>query len=88
MPRITEIGTVRIALAGLVCAALSAGAGQADSFDLHRAAVHGGDAASARRTIVQAEHGNARAQAMLGFMYANGNGVPQAGGWRRVTLCD
>jgi len=81
MPRITEIGIVRIALAGLVCAALSAGAApvaQAASLDLHRAAVHGSDAASARRTIAQAERGNARAQAMLGFMYANGNGVPQS----------
>jgi TPR repeat protein len=27
---------------------------------------------------VRAEHGDARAQAMLGFMYANGHGVPQS----------
>ena len=80
MPRITGIGSVRIALAGLICAALSAGAAvaQTASLDLHRAAAHGGDAASVKRTIAQAERGDARAQAMLGFMYANGNGVPQS----------
>jgi uncharacterized protein len=81
MLRITGIGTVRIALAGLVCAALSAGAApvaQAASLDLHRAAAHGGDAGTVRMTIAQAERGNPRAQAMLGFMYANGNGVPQS----------
>jgi uncharacterized protein len=33
--------------------------------------------ASARRLLLQAERGNPRAQAMLGFMYANGRGVPQ-----------
>jgi uncharacterized protein len=81
MPRITGIGTVRIAIAGLVCAAMSAAAApvaQAASLDLHRAAAHGGDATSLRRTIALAERGDPRAQAMLGFMYANGNGVPQS----------
>ena len=38
----------------------------------------GGDAAAVRRITVRAEHGDARAQAMLGFMYANGHGVPQS----------
>jgi hypothetical protein len=38
----------------------------------------GADAAQARRTIIAAERGNPRAQARLGFMYANGHGVPQS----------
>jgi TPR repeat protein len=36
------------------------------------------DAASVQRTMTLAQRGNARAQAMLGFMYANGRGVPQS----------
>jgi uncharacterized protein len=80
MSMTTGIGTVRTVLAGLVCAALSAGAAVAAdiSLDLHRASDYGRDAVSVRRTIVQAERGNARAQAMLGFLYANGEGVPQS----------
>jgi uncharacterized protein len=37
-----------------------------------------GDAAGVSQIIGRAEHGDARAQAMLGFMYANGHGVPQS----------
>jgi uncharacterized protein len=33
---------------------------------------------AARLLLPLAERGNARAQALLGFMYANGHGVPQA----------
>jgi uncharacterized protein len=36
------------------------------------------EAASLRRTIALAERGDAHAQAILGFMYANGRGVPQS----------
>jgi uncharacterized protein len=36
------------------------------------------EAASLRRTMTLAERGDARAQAILGFMYANGRGVPQS----------
>ncbi len=35
-------------------------------------------AAQARRIIPLAQRGDAHAQAMLGFMYANGRGVPQS----------
>ena len=35
-------------------------------------------ATMARRVIPQAQRGDAHAQAMLGFMYANGHGVPQS----------
>jgi uncharacterized protein len=85
MHRITSMGIVRIGSAGLVCAALSFGAAlsgavpaaQAADFYTHRTA-GGGDAASVRRTVALAGRGNAHAQAMLGFMYANGQGVPQS----------
>jgi TPR repeat protein len=36
------------------------------------------DEATARRITARAYHGDAHAQAMLGFMYANGRGVPQS----------
>jgi uncharacterized protein len=52
---------------------------QAASFAKARiAAGRSNDAASVRRTMTLAQRGNARAQAMLGFMYANGRGVPQS----------
>jgi TPR repeat protein len=85
MPRIMSKGIIRIASAGLVGAALSLGlavsmgkvpAAQAADLYSHRTA--GGGAASVRRTIALAERGNAHAQAMLGFMYQNGQGVPQS----------
>jgi uncharacterized protein len=85
MPRITSKGIIRAGSAGLLCAALSFGAAlsgavpaaQAADLYWHRG-VGGSDAASVRRTIALAERGNAHAQAMLGFMYANGQGVPQS----------
>src|SRR5215470_6268642 len=42
-----------------------------------RAAGHS-DGPAARRVIALAQRGDARAQATLGFMYANGRGVPQS----------
>ena len=36
------------------------------------------EAASVRRTLALAQRGDAQAQAILGFMYANGRGVPQS----------
>ena len=36
------------------------------------------EAASARRTVALAQRGDPHAQAILGFMYANGRGVPQS----------
>ncbi|BBF93166.1 tetratricopeptide repeat protein [Blastochloris tepida] len=51
----------------------------ADSFASGRAAYARGDYVKAAKLFTMAaERGNARAQAMLGFMYANGQGVPQA----------
>jgi uncharacterized protein len=38
----------------------------------------GSDDASVRRIMARAHRGDAHAQAMLGFMYANGHGVPQS----------
>src|SRR5258708_11648441 len=37
-----------------------------------------GEAADMRRTMALAQRGDAHAQAILGFMYANGRGVPQS----------
>jgi uncharacterized protein len=83
--RITALGTARIGIASLVCAALSVGAASLGAVPVARAAdfykprvAGGSDAASVRRMIALAERGNAHAQAMLGFMYANGQGVPQS----------
>jgi TPR repeat protein len=54
-------------------------AAHAASLLVKRAAVsRGNDVAAARRIIILAERGDARAQATLGFMYANGRGVPQS----------
>jgi TPR repeat protein len=36
------------------------------------------EAAAVRRTMASAQRGDARSQAILGFMYANGRGVPQS----------
>jgi TPR repeat protein len=41
-------------------------------------AAGGSDAAAVRRIMARAHRGDAHAQAMLGFMYANGHGVPQS----------
>src|SRR5215831_8130305 len=52
---------------------------QAASLLLGRASVGRSDlTAAARRIIPQAQRGDAHAQAVLGFMYANGRGVPQS----------
>lgn len=37
-----------------------------------------GDAATVNRIVARAERGEARAQMMLGYMYATGRGVPQS----------
>lgn len=42
------------------------------------AAGRGGAAFSAKHTMTLAQRGDAHAQAILGFMYANGRGVPQS----------
>jgi TPR repeat protein len=51
----------------------------AQGADLVRARIAGrSEAADVRRTMALAQRGDARAQAILGFMYANGRGVPQS----------
>lgn len=62
----------RLVCAGVLIAAASIVTAQAG----YR--VGGQVSAEARRTILLANRGNARAQANLGFMYANGRGVPQS----------
>jgi TPR repeat protein len=50
----------------------------AGTLDAGKAAYARGDYVGAARLLMpQAERGNAGAQALLGFMYANGQGVPQ-----------
>jgi uncharacterized protein len=58
-------------------AALLDTAPAAQAADYYKPRIAVGDAA-VRRTIAAAERGNAHAQALLGFMYANGQGVPQS----------
>jgi uncharacterized protein len=78
MPRITSKGIVRIGIAGLVGAAVSLGAA-AQAADLYRHGASGGHGDGAvRHTIALAQRGNAHAQAMLGFRYQYGQGVPQS----------
>ena len=51
----------------------------ADTLSAGRAAHARGDHVTAARLLIPlAERGNARAQVMVGFMYATGQGVPQA----------
>ena len=56
-----------------VLAGVAAGPARADT-----AFAHGDFNVAARRLLPLAERGNARAQAMVGFMYATGQGLPQA----------
>jgi TPR repeat protein len=71
-------------IARLICAGVILGAGaiqvaQAASMLEGRAPINRGDyATAARRIIPLAQRGDAHAQAILGFMYANGRGVPQS----------
>jgi TPR repeat protein len=54
----------------------SAPAAQAGSFGRH--GIMGGEEGTVRRIMARAFRGDAHAQALLGFMYANGRGVPQS----------
>jgi len=69
-------------IARLVCAGLILLAGAvtaAQAADLVKGRIAGrSEAAAVRRTMTLAQRGDARAQAILGFMYANGRGVPQS----------
>ena len=66
------------ALALLACIALSLSSARADAVASANAAYARGDYIGAVKLLTPlALHGNARAQAFLGFMYENGYGAPQ-----------
>lgn len=84
------IKLVKLFVAALVLALGSTGVARADAVGGGTAAFNRGDYNSAARLLLpQAEHGNARAQGMVGFMYATGQGLPQAydaaGYWYRLA---
>ena len=73
------IRSVKVFVAAMVLALASTGIVRADALGSGTAAFNRGDYnAAARLLLPQAERGNARAQGMGGFMYATGQGVPQA----------
>jgi TPR repeat protein len=71
-----SLGAVSLGTVSLGAALLDT-APAAQAADYYKPRIAAGDAA-VRRTITAAERGNAHAQALLGFMYANGQGVPQS----------
>jgi TPR repeat protein len=67
----------RLVSAGLILLVGAVPAAQAA--DLVKGRIAGrSEAADMRRTMAFAQRGDAHAQAILGFMYANGRGVPQS----------
>jgi TPR repeat protein len=88
MPKTAGAATARFAAAGcmLLTGALlaAAPAARAGSFGYYPDYYYSGfiagytDDAGVKRVIERAKRGNAHAQAVLGFMYANGRGVPQS----------
>jgi len=69
----------RLILAGIIFGLGTIPPAEAQSPVERRVPINHGDyVAAARRTIPLAQRGDPRAQAMLGFMYANGHGVPQS----------
>jgi uncharacterized protein len=81
-PRIDRTALRRVAVAAialLACLVLSPPAARADVLARANAAYARGDFIGAVKLLTPlALHGNARAQAFLGFMYENGYGAPQA----------
>jgi TPR repeat protein len=74
MPKIA-----RLVSAGFILLIGAGPVAQAASLVKARAAAGRGDhAASVRRTMTLAQRGDPHAEAILGFMYANGRGVPQS----------
>jgi TPR repeat protein len=69
----------KVFVAAIVLALASTGVVRADALGGGTAAFNRGDYNMAARLLMpQAERGNARAQGMVGFMYATGQGLPQA----------
>lgn len=70
--------TVRIILAAIALACAAIGPAQAASYREGLAALARHDDLAAARIIVPlAKGGDARAQTLLGYMFANGRGLPQ-----------
>ena len=68
-----------LTIATLIAATAAAWPAKADTLNRGRFAfLHGNYVLAARLLAPLAERGNPRAQAMLGFMYENGLGAPQA----------
>lgn len=81
---------MRLVACTVVIALAATASGHAGSLAKGRAAFAHGDYNRAARVLLPlAECGNARAQAMLGYMYATGQGVPQsydaASYWYRLS---
>lgn len=84
------VKSVRYLVVAVVVAVVATGAVRADTLATGNAAFVRSDFVNAARLLLPlAERGNARAQAMVGFMYATGQGLPQAydaaGYWYRLS---
>ncbi len=80
----------RLFVIAIVLALVSSGIARADTLGAGSSAFNRGDYNTAARLLLPlAERGNARAQGMVGFMYATGQGLPQAydaaGYWYRLA---
>src|SRR5262245_43016996 len=71
--------STRVMFTAVLCALALIGPAQAERFQEGTVALRRHDYPTAALIFRPlAEHGDARAQALLGFMYANGRGVPQS----------
>src|SRR5215510_1669495 len=69
----------KLFVVAIVLGLASTGLARADALGTGTAAFNRGDYNTAARLLLpQAERGSARAQGMVGFMYATGQGLPQA----------
>ncbi len=68
----------RLVCAGLILLVGAVSVAKAADLVKGRRVAGRSEAADVRRTMTLAERGDAHAQAVLGFMYANGRGVPQS----------
>lgn len=80
----------RLLVVAVVLGIASTSVARADALGAGTGAFNRGDYNSAARLLLPlAERGNARAQSMVGFMYATGQGLPQAydaaGYWYRLA---
>jgi TPR repeat protein len=84
------IRSIRLLLLATALGITISGVARADALGAGSAAFSSSDYNRAARLLLPlAERGNARAQAMVGFMYATGQGLPQAydaaGYWYRLA---